>query len=123
MTKHIVYAASAAEGERRPAAISGLGDILAFRDLDPAAVTQGLQPGGKLAVEIGGVPFTAPLPPLARGIAKRLDGRRTLGQVLEAIRTEDGAKIDETGFLAQTHTLMAAFGPINRLLIRRAGGG
>ena len=64
MTKHIVYAASAAEGERRPAAISGLGDILAFRDLDPAAVTQGLQPGGKLAVEIGGVPFTAPLPPL-----------------------------------------------------------
>ncbi len=120
MTKHIVYAAPTSEGERGPADIAGLGDVLAFRDLDPETVAQGLKPNGKLEVEIGGVPFTAPLPSLVRGIARRLDGKRALGDVLQAIRTEDGAKIDEAAFLDQTRTLMAAFGPINRLLIRRA---
>lgn len=122
LTKHVVYAVKAS---RLDHPVARLGEdwrdvVPAFRDLDPAAVAKGITPGGELKADLApGQPYRASLPPLASAIVAAIDGKRSLGAIVDKVRGSHVKTIDDDRVRAEFQTLLEAFGPINRLLLLR----
>ena len=117
--KHILYAGFA-DRPPVPAADPGAdGAVLVLRGLDPLAVAKGLKPGGALKADIDGAAYRAPLPPLTAAIVSRIDGRRSVGAIRDAIAGTGIAVPDS--FAAQVRQVFEAFHGINRMLVRQAG--
>jgi len=121
MAKHIAYVAPNGRDVAEPD--PGAEDsVLVFRDLDPAAVANGLKPSGTLSADMAGTPYRAALPALAPRIAALIDGTRTVAAIKQALREQGTALPADGNFADQVRKLFAAFNGINRMLVRQAGG-
>lgn len=118
MAVHIAYVVRAADGWAAP----DPGDetrVPVLRDLDGPAFAASLSPGQRIAVNLEGFRAQVAIPPLGPALLARIDGKRTLGAVLEAVGAQakaERARRDWAG-------LYAALNGANRLLLAAPRGG
>jgi len=112
LRKHIVYAVPAAS----PVAdlTLGPGTVLCLRDADGPALGRGLAGGGRVKVDLDGIPHRVTVRAEGARILALIDGARTLGEI--------GARLGDAGaVMAAAGDLFAALAPLNLLLVARAG--
>lgn len=91
--------------------------IPVLREMDPAALAQGLKPGTPLVASLDGFPWRAQMPPLASAIVAQIDGRRTIAEVYTAMALRGGLPVwDE--FHRQFEQIYVVLNGINHLLLR-----
>lgn len=118
MVVHIAYAVSAAAGWTAPdPADEALVPVL--RDLDGKALAASLGPGQRLGLGLDGVRVQLALPPLGPALLARIDGRTTLGAVLDRVGVAAGRERAARDWAALYATLNAA----NKLLLAAPPGG
>ncbi|MBI1776575.1 MAG: class I SAM-dependent methyltransferase [Proteobacteria bacterium] len=119
LARHVLYAVRADNAGPSVASPDSPDWVPVFRNLDPATVAAGIKPSGTLTAEVDGVILRSPLPPLAPAIAKRIDGRSSLGEIRQALTGEVAKDLDEAAFDRQFRLFYAAFNGLNRLLLRQ----
>ncbi len=118
MAVHIAYAVRERDGWAAP----DPGDetrVPVLRDLDGQALAASIVPGQRIAVNLDGFRAQLPLPPLAPALLARIDGRRRLGEILDAVGAQaraERARRDWAG-------LYAALNGANKLLLAAPPGG
>jgi SAM-dependent methyltransferase len=118
MVVHIAYAVRAADGWAAPdPADERLVPVL--RDLDGRALAASLSPGQRLGLDLDGVRVELALPPLGPALLARIDGRQTLGAVLDAVGASAGRERAARDWAALYATLNAA----NKLLLAAPSSG
>jgi SAM-dependent methyltransferase len=107
---HILYATRAADPPVEVAWSDASVPVL--RELDGTKLAAALK-GDALPVVFDGLRVSVPLPRLAAALLRRVDGRRTAGEIIAAVAT-DGA--GEEAARRDWAALVAAMAPLNRLL-------
>ncbi|MSP68204.1 MAG: methyltransferase [Alphaproteobacteria bacterium] len=118
LRKHIVYAVRA-ETDSGPARPAGPGTVLVLRDGDGPALGRGLAGGGRLKVDLDGIGLRVAVDAAGARLLTLLDGRRSLGDVRQLLAGD--ALGEAFAFQAACDRLYAALGPLNLLLVARAG--
>lgn len=85
-----------------------------LRELDGPALARGLPRDGTLVVTFDGIRLQLPLPRLAAGLLSRVDGRRSLGAILDEV-VAAGASREQA--VRDWAALRATMEPMNRLLL------
>ena len=93
-----------------------------LREMDGATLARAVAPQGVLPVNFDGVRMNLALPRLAPAILARVDGRRSLGEIAEAVAAGGASREQVARDLAALRGVME---PLNRLLLAapRPGGG
>ncbi|MFT8244063.1 class I SAM-dependent methyltransferase [Roseomonas sp. BN140053] len=117
MGVHIAYCVRAEDAPalpdwNDPAAVPVL------RELDGPALARGLPGEGTLTATFDGLRVQLPLPRLAAAILAQVDGRRSLGEIAEAL-VRNGAAREQVG--RDMLALRDAMEPMNRLLLAAPG--
>jgi SAM-dependent methyltransferase len=121
ITKHIAYVVHPAAAASAVATAEGPAVVPVLRELDGPGMARGLRPGGALEIELPGLALTLPLPRLAGPMLARFDGRNSLGQVFEQLRTLERA-LDWATFKRQFDQLFATLHGIGKLYLRVPAG-
>jgi SAM-dependent methyltransferase len=115
MKSHIAYLV--------PVARAGMTEALPSPDMIPhlrhsdgAEIAHGLTPGGLVKTTLGGLEFAFALPRRAGPILARIDGRRTLTQIREAL-SRDGHNLGEVAFTAEFDQMFRAFNGLNQIFL------
>ena len=116
MRRHVFYAVRADNPLPLPAALDGPAAIPVTLDLDPAKIAPGLAQGQAIKPNFDGLELRLTVPPLAGEIMRLVDGRRSLGEIHDALSPRCSWETFKTAFDA----LYAAFNGINRMFIRYA---
>lgn len=114
---HVAYLA------RRPgtvARLDGPGWIPRLIEIDPRMLAESLARKGTISATVDGLEITLPVPPAAAALAAGIDGRRSFGELVAALRREQPAT-EERSFVEAAQALTGALGGLNKLLLRRAG--
>ncbi|MBM85633.1 MAG: methyltransferase [Rhodospirillaceae bacterium] len=122
ITKHIIYVVKIDRHDNPVAelGVDWLSIVPIFRDLDPSVISKGIHGGGELKADLApGHSYRALLPALAPEIAARIDGNCSLAALWKDLRESGYTSLTDNGFLEQFDLFLRAFGPINRLLLRR----
>jgi SAM-dependent methyltransferase len=91
--------------------------IPVLREMDAAALAQGLKPGTPLVANLDGFPWRAQLPALAGPIVAQIDGRKTIAEIYTAMALRGGLPVwDE--FQQQFEQIYMILNGINHLLLR-----
>jgi SAM-dependent methyltransferase len=117
---HIVYAVRADNDADTLAAPHSPACIPLLRDGEGGELARQFKPGMSLAINADGVKISLALPPLAREILARIDGRRSLKQIHAAIAAEDKPGLDWIAFKNQFDQLYGTFYGVGRMFIRTA---
>lgn len=88
--------------------------IPVLRGLDAAVEARRLRPGAKYSGSAHGLKVHMSVPPLGPQIMAQIDGRRTIGQIYEAL-TQTDARLTRSEFKRQFTQLFAEFLAINRM--------
>jgi SAM-dependent methyltransferase len=115
---HIAYAVRAQEGWTPPDPEDGT-RIPVLRDLDGPAFAASLAPGQRIAVNLDGFRAQVAMPPLAAALLSRIDGRRSLAEVVAAVAGKAGMERARRDWRA----LYAGLNAANRLLLAAPAGG
>ena len=92
-------------------------DTMVLREMDAAALAQGLKPGTPLVANLDGFPWRAQLPALAGPIVAQIDGRKTIAEIYTAMALRGGLPVwDE--FQQQFEQIYMILNGINHLLLR-----
>jgi len=118
MAVHIAYARRASEPWTPPDPEDAT-RIPVLRDLDGAAFAASLTPGQRIAVNLDGFRAQVAIPPLGPAILARIDGRTSLGAILDAVAAKAGAERARREWRA----LYAGLNAANRLLLAAPPGG
>ena len=113
LRKHTVYCVHAAQkadtvAKPNPAAAP------VFKELDGAALAEGIGADGTVKITGDGMALNAKLPPLAPAILRAIDGQRTIAEIRAAI----GGGASDEEFQRQFAALYRLFNGVNRLLLR-----
>lgn len=119
--KHVLYTVKAGTREDRIALPEAPETVPLLFDLDRPALARAVQRDLTLKADFDGLALRFPLPRLAPAILQRIDGRRSLGAIFDALQGLD-ARLDWPAFLAQFRETFAAFGGINRMFLRLPPG-
>jgi SAM-dependent methyltransferase len=112
MVVHIAYAVREADGWTAPdPADERLVPVL--RDFDGPSLAASLGPGQRIGLDLDGVRAQLALPPLGPALLARIEGRRSIGAVLDAVGTSAGRARAARDWAALYATLNAA----NKLLL------
>lgn len=117
---HVFYAIKAANTVTPPAA-DDPAMIPVFCELSAAELAAKLKPAGILPVDMEGFQARLPLPSLAPAIAGLVDGKRTIGEIHQALQAKR-ADLGWDDFAAQFAVFFKAFNGIARLTLRRQPG-
>ena len=115
--KHVAYLVRPEDAAGAVARLDGLAAVPVLRDLDGPALARGLPPGAVLDAEFPGLKLALPLPRLAGPILARVDGRRSLAEIFEAVRALDRGLAREQ-FEAQARALFTALNCIGKMYLR-----
>ncbi|WP_207455932.1 class I SAM-dependent methyltransferase [Azospirillum sp. SYSU D00513] len=118
MTKHIAYLVRPDRLNDAVARPDGPDAVPVLRDLDAAELARAIPPGGVLEAELMGQAVKLALPRLTAPILTRVDGKRTLGAIHEAVAAVAGPLPWET-FHAQFLQLFTALNGIGKMHLRR----
>jgi SAM-dependent methyltransferase len=110
---HVAYCARAADPPRAPD-WENPEAVPVLRELDGAALARGLSADGALPVVWDGLRVMVPLPRLARAILARVDGRRSIGAIGEALAANGIAR---EAFARDFAALARQMERINRMLL------
>lgn len=89
--------------------------IPVLRELDGPTLAKGLRPDGVLPVVFDGIRVAVPLPRLAAAFLSRVDGQRTIGEIVDAVVA--GGGVSREVALRDWAALRRAMEPLNRLLL------
>ncbi|MDJ0943834.1 MAG: class I SAM-dependent methyltransferase [Kiloniellales bacterium] len=120
--KHLLYAVRSGTPETRIAAPEDPETVPLLFDLEGPALARAVQRDLTLKAEFDGLALRFPLPRLAPAILQRIDGRRSLAAIHDALQGLDRG-LDWPAFLAQFRETFAALNGINRLFLRRPPAG
>ncbi|WP_291297811.1 bifunctional 2-polyprenyl-6-hydroxyphenol methylase/3-demethylubiquinol 3-O-methyltransferase UbiG [Elioraea sp.] len=123
MVVHIAYAVRRADGWTAPDP-SDERLIPTLRDLDGKALAASLGPGQRIGLDLDGVRTQLVLPPLGPALLARIDGRRSIGAVLDAVGAsagQPGAGRDRAA--RDWAALYATLNAANKLLLAAPPGG
>jgi SAM-dependent methyltransferase len=115
---HIVYCTRAAEPPPAPA-WDDPAAVPVLREMDPEKLSKGLPANQVLPVGFDGIRVPLPLPRLAPAIIARIDGRRSIGEIADAV-VAGGASRE--AFWRDFPALARALQSINRLLLAAPPG-
>jgi SAM-dependent methyltransferase len=118
MAVHIAYVVREADGWAAPAPADET-RVPVLRDLDGPALAASLSPGQRITVNLEGFRAQLALPPLGPALLARIDGRRSLAEILDAVGAQakaERARRDWAG-------LYAALNSANKLLLAAPRGG
>jgi hypothetical protein len=97
-----------------------------LRDLDGQAFADRCQPGAALTANQDGTRLRRPLPSLAAAILRRIDGRRTVGQIYADLANVNAANedagVDRATFERQWVALFDALNGIGKLYLAHRRG-
>jgi SAM-dependent methyltransferase len=112
---HIAYLARPDRAARAKAEIAP--DLIAIlREGDGAALAKGLRPGQPLKVSFGASEIVFPLSPRALPILARIDGRRPISALRQAV-AEAGLTLSEPEFDREFAALYRALSSVNHLFL------
>ena len=114
LRKHLVYLARRDEEAGRVARPDGPSRVPWLRETPGPALAKAVARDLTLKGELDGLKLKLPLPRLAPAILARIDGRRSLGEIHEALKEERPALTWES-FLQEARALDASLGGLNRL--------
>jgi hypothetical protein len=117
LSKHIFYVVEAANPVEPPEPDEEEA-VPVFRDAETAAQARKLESGGTITASRDGTHFRFPLPRLARAIAERIDGRRTLREIHEDIAAAAPPGPEPEDFYRQFTELFDALNALNMLYLR-----
>ena len=89
-----------------------------LREMDGTALAQGLPRDGTIPVSFDGLRVNLPLPRLAGAILQRVDGRRSLGEIADALAANGVAR---EAFWRDLAALRRSMEAMNRLLLAAPG--
>ena len=112
---HVLYVTSAAEASE--AAPDAPHWVPYLKTYDGKALAGACRRNLTLKVEFDGLPLTFPLPRLAPLMLERIDGNRSLGDILEELQALDSS-LDWDGFQQQFSGLFRVFRGINHLMLK-----
>lgn len=110
---HIVYAVRADDAEAAPP-WDDPAAVPVLREMDGPTVAKGLPRDGTLPVTFDGLRVNLPLPRLAGAILSRVDGRRSLGEIADALVAKGASREQVARDIA---ALRHALERMNRLLL------
>ncbi len=110
---HIVYCVRAGDPAHAPA-WDNPASVPVLREMDGEKLAKGLPPSGVLPVGFDGLRVGLPLPRLAGAILKLVDGRRSIGEIGDALAANGIAR---DAFARDFAALAKALQSINRLLL------
>jgi SAM-dependent methyltransferase len=94
------------------------------RDVEFPQIARGMVAGSPvLSAGFDGLTLRLKLPRLATAILSRIDGRRSLADIHQAVAESAAPGMTWDAFLAEFRPLYAAFNGVNRMLLRAAAGG
>ncbi len=111
---HVAYLA------RRPGTVARLDSpdwVPLLIEIDAGQLAASLERKGSIGGTVEGLDITLPVPPLAAALAAGIDGRRSFGEIVAALRAERGGA--ERDWVQAAQALTAALGGLNKLLLRR----
>ncbi len=114
MNTHVVYAVRKGAAPPEPDATAA-DAVPVAREMPAEVIAQRIAPDGTFALEFGRLVVPLPLPPLARPILGLVDGQRSVGAILEALRGKGIAPAQAAAAWAQS---WRALSRANRLLLR-----
>ncbi|MDZ7714404.1 MAG: class I SAM-dependent methyltransferase [Rhodovibrio sp.] len=118
MKKHIAYAVPSGAGD--PVARLDAAAVPVMPGNDPAAMAERLAGAtSRLTVTLDGEKRGFPLPRLSGPILRRVDGRATVGAIVEALCAQDSDLAPETAF-RQVEQLYAVLNALNLMLLARS---
>ena len=115
--KHVAYLVRPEDAGRAVARFEGLAAVPVLRDIDGPALARGMPPGAMLDAGFPGLKLELALPRLAGPILARIDGRTSLAEIFEAVRTLDRGLTLEA-FEAQARTLFKLLNAIGKMYLR-----
>ncbi|WP_241503904.1 class I SAM-dependent methyltransferase [Ferruginivarius sediminum] len=116
MKKHIVYAVPKGRADT-VAAIEDDTVVPVPSGLDPRKAAQGMGPNPLLKANFDGQPLRLPLPRLAGPLLVRIDGERSLGEIVAGVMAQDST-LEAKRVEAQFAETFRAFNGINRMFLR-----
>ncbi len=118
---HVFYAVRKANPVVPPRP-DGRDFVPVLRDLSADALARGLKPGGVLSIDADGLTLRLPLPRLAPAIAGLIDGRRSLGDIEQALARRVTTLTPEE-FRAEFTRLYEALHGAGKLFLRASRAG
>jgi SAM-dependent methyltransferase len=112
MAVHIAYAVRAGDGWTAPDPEDET-RIPVLRDLDGPSLAASLSPGQRIAINLDGFRAQVAIPPLGPALLARIDGVRSLGDILGAVGAQAKPERAQRDWLG----LYAALNAANRLLL------
>lgn len=114
--KHTVYAV-AKDRDDSVARVDGPEVVPVASRMDPRQVARSLGPSPLLRTEIEGTSLRLPLPRLAGPILARIDGTRSLGEIVEGVLAQNSS-LEAGRVRAQFAELFRVFNGLNRMFLR-----
>jgi SAM-dependent methyltransferase len=120
---HVFYVVKADNRAATVAAPDSLDAVPVLRDIDGAAAADALARNPNFNVDFEGIKVAIPLPAIAPAVFRLVDGRRTLGQIHQAMveGSAPGAAPDARAFLAEFNRLFFAVNGVSRMFLRYPG--
>jgi SAM-dependent methyltransferase len=125
MRKHVFYAVKQGNPVKPPDPTDP-NAVPVLRDLDGQALADRCQPGAALTANQDGTRLRRPLPSLAAAILRRIDGRRTVGEIYADLASanpaNEDAGVDRATFNRQWVALFDALNGIGKLYLAHRPG-
>lgn len=118
MTTHVAYLAPQGHAENAAARPNGLNWVPILRDPKAAPALADAAKSGRIVADTLGAKLTCALPKLAPAIIRRIDGKRTLADILAEIQSAD-ASLDAARFQVAFGGVFAALNGLNLLWLRQ----
>ncbi len=110
---HIAYLVRATERAERTASFDDTALVPLLKGLDGTALARGLKPGAGITLESDGMRTRLPLPSRAGPTLALIDGKRTIGEIVEAL----AAGGDVARAAADVRATLEAFNELNRVFL------
>ncbi|MCP5366348.1 MAG: class I SAM-dependent methyltransferase [Hyphomicrobiales bacterium] len=117
LRKHVFYLVKAGHPGPAVADPADGAAVPCWHQVDAAALVAGMGSGQPLSAQVDGLTLRAPLPPLAKAIAGRIDGHRPIAAIEAQVRDLNPA-LDAAAFARQFAELFRAFNGFGKLFLR-----
>ena len=116
---HVFYLVKASNRTQTVAQPDSRDAVPVPADLDGPAIAEAARPGGVFKTDIEGIKMAFPMPKLTPAILRYLDGKRSLGEIHDAICKEGDRAPDWGKFTREFGQIYSLFNGLNLLFLRR----
>jgi SAM-dependent methyltransferase len=117
-SQHVFYATRHRRAADAVASPQQTDLVPVYPEQDPVRIANGLKPNDTITTNLGGFQHRALLPALAPAIAKRIDGKRSIAEIIQDLATDPAITASRSEIEAQYQAFHQVMGAINWLLLR-----